>query len=265
MTQPTCADDDGTTEWGWFIFSLVMLVALAKDLISGVKLFYLAFSCKNNRYFAGGFILILVTLMSMWASYKYNRAIATKNTELLMNSVVLLFVQEIDEWMFQLVDGAFPSWTNAKLEEANILSESTLSISAHWGSSAGTPSFLPFGTEGNEESKVKKDITTRYWGNGDEGLDPQSNPTKSVGCHIIGTDIKQEGTRKANKEVFKDDAGPDRVGLSKSLSDNDNLTSNNISNIQLHDQPNAEEARPYPAQVSFNLDTGSIGEPERLS
>jgi hypothetical protein len=40
----------------------------------------------------------------------YNMAIARSNRELVINAVIILFVTEIDEQMFLLVEAMFPSW-----------------------------------------------------------------------------------------------------------------------------------------------------------
>lgn len=41
-----------------------------------------------------------------------NLAIATKDTELIVNAVILLFVNELDERVYQLVEALNVSWTN---------------------------------------------------------------------------------------------------------------------------------------------------------
>ena len=133
------------------------------------------------------------------------------------------------------------------------------------------PSDLPFGSKGNEESKAEKDITRRYWGQSLEGQDPTSNLSKSRGSQD-GMEIKEGKFWKANKEMFEDDVdpGPDHLELSDSLREDDDLSSNDIAsvksspNVHSYKHSNAGQARPYPPQVSFNLDTGSIGDPDKL-
>jgi len=41
----------------------------------------------------------------------YNRAIATSNTELIVNSVIILFVMELDEWIFSDLEAINEKWT----------------------------------------------------------------------------------------------------------------------------------------------------------
>eukprot|EP00594_Rhizosolenia_setigera_P020063 CAMPEP_0178954514 /NCGR_PEP_ID=MMETSP0789-20121207/9035_1 /TAXON_ID=3005 /ORGANISM="Rhizosolenia setigera, Strain CCMP 1694" /LENGTH=171 /DNA_ID=CAMNT_0020635929 /DNA_START=675 /DNA_END=1190 /DNA_ORIENTATION=- len=46
----------------------------------------------------------MVTLFSAMTSVYYNYAIATKDTDIITNAVILLFVNEIDERLFQLAE-----------------------------------------------------------------------------------------------------------------------------------------------------------------
>jgi uncharacterized coiled-coil protein SlyX len=41
----------------------------------------------------------------------YNTAIATSNTELIMNSVFVLFIMELDEWIFSDLEAINEKWT----------------------------------------------------------------------------------------------------------------------------------------------------------
>jgi len=106
-----------------------------------------------------------------------------------------------------------------------------------------------------------------YWGTSTVGQGSSSSPTKFLGSQG-GIKIKERGTRKAKKENFKDDLNPDHVKLASNLSEDDDLSSksavseNSLSNVQQHS--NTGGSRSYPPQVSFNLDTGSVGEPDRV-
>ncbi len=49
------------------------------------------------RFFIGGTLLTTITVFTFYASTIYNVAIATSNPEIVMNSVVILFICDIDE------------------------------------------------------------------------------------------------------------------------------------------------------------------------
>ena len=42
----------------------------------------------------------------------YNRAIATTDTEMIANSVIVLFVMELDEWIFSDLEAINEKWTS---------------------------------------------------------------------------------------------------------------------------------------------------------
>ena len=46
----------------------------------------------------------------VYATIIYNKAIAATNTALIENAVIILFVMEIDEQIFELIDNHYPSW-----------------------------------------------------------------------------------------------------------------------------------------------------------
>ena len=49
------------------------------------------------RFFIGGAVLNVASLFTVYASTTYNWAIATSNTELIANAVIILFITDIDE------------------------------------------------------------------------------------------------------------------------------------------------------------------------
>eukprot|EP00984_Skeletonema_dohrnii_P010978 scaffold4339_cov100-Skeletonema_dohrnii-CCMP3373.AAC.3 len=101
---------------GWFIFSMLMIANLAKDMISGSKLIYHSSKVRHPlgsriRYFVGGTLLCSITLFALYVSTIYNKAIATSNTEIIVNSVVVLFVMDLDEWIFAALEACKEKWT----------------------------------------------------------------------------------------------------------------------------------------------------------
>jgi hypothetical protein len=142
-----CKDKSDLENWMWVIFCLLMVTFLAKDMISGSKLIYHSAKVRHSlgsrvRYFFGGMCLCWITLFAIYVSRcndvchlflvhrssirlipylylslhpqvstVYNMAIATRNTELILNSVVVLFVMDMDEWIFATLEAANEKWT----------------------------------------------------------------------------------------------------------------------------------------------------------
>ncbi|KAK1733567.1 hypothetical protein QTG54_015740 [Skeletonema marinoi] len=53
----------------------------------------------------------------------YNKAIATSNTEIIVNSVIVLFVMEFDEWNFSIMGAINEKWTNHEAESEDASSD----------------------------------------------------------------------------------------------------------------------------------------------
>eukprot|EP00984_Skeletonema_dohrnii_P014363 scaffold6018_cov94-Skeletonema_dohrnii-CCMP3373.AAC.3 len=111
-----CKDKADLDKYGWIIFSLLMIAFLAKDMINGCKLIYHSSKVRHPlgsriRYFIGGMCLCSITLFALYVSTVYNSAIATSNTAIIANSVIVLFIMEIDEYIFSAVDAINDKWT----------------------------------------------------------------------------------------------------------------------------------------------------------
>lgn len=103
-TSLECTDSNQITYYGYAIFSTVLAVWLLRDVVSCIKLLLLALEKKNIDFlFTSGFVFV-ITVLSAWTSIYYNSAIATKNTELIVNTVILLFVVELDEKLYELAE-----------------------------------------------------------------------------------------------------------------------------------------------------------------
>mmetsp|Transcript_15750 Transcript_15750/g.26827 ORF Transcript_15750/g.26827 Transcript_15750/m.26827 type:complete len:387 (+) Transcript_15750:3-1163(+) len=111
-----CRDTADLTDVGWVIFFLLMFAFLAKDGINGCRLLYHSSRVRHPltsrlRYFIGGMCLCSITLFALYVSTVYNKAIATSNTAIIANSVIVLFIMEIDEYIFSAVDAINDKWT----------------------------------------------------------------------------------------------------------------------------------------------------------
>jgi len=83
-----CKNTADLSDAGWFIFSMLMVAFLAKDMINGSKLLYHSSESRHNlgpriRYFIGGICLCSITLFALYVSvavptmaYSYFESIA---------------------------------------------------------------------------------------------------------------------------------------------------------------------------------------------
>eukprot|EP00985_Skeletonema_marinoi_P013753 scaffold6860_cov66-Skeletonema_marinoi.AAC.2 len=68
-----------------------------------------------------------------WVSTVYNSAIATSNTDIIVNSVIVLFIMEMDEWIFSTLEAINEKWTEHAAESGD-KSESSDDTTAEKGS-----------------------------------------------------------------------------------------------------------------------------------
>jgi len=92
-----------------------MIFHLLKDWINGSKLIILAtreghVTHRRVRYFVGGLVLNLVTVFTLFVTVIYNFAIATSDTELLINAVIILFIDSMDEYLFAILTSINNDW-----------------------------------------------------------------------------------------------------------------------------------------------------------
>lgn len=81
----TCFDSNDLNWRGWLGFTIMMLVHLLKDLISGMKLIKHSVKLRHGlnaqiRLFIGGTLMSFITVFSTYVSIIYNMAIATSKS-----------------------------------------------------------------------------------------------------------------------------------------------------------------------------------------
>jgi len=123
-----CHNTNSITPQGWAMAIVLVIVFVSKDLICGLKMVRLSGKKRHShslrvRFFTGGTILCFITTYIIYASVIYNKTIATSNTELIYNGVIILFINEIDEKIFELIDANYAKWidnvTKRKEQEEN--------------------------------------------------------------------------------------------------------------------------------------------------
>jgi len=112
-------------DWkGWVIFAIVMLSHQLSDFLSGIKLLILAGKQRNSRNkklrrFIGGSSLCFISALTVYASTVYNIAIARSNPDIIVNSIIILFITDIDEKIYTLVRVINQGWVKNLEAEQN--------------------------------------------------------------------------------------------------------------------------------------------------
>ena len=68
-------------------------------------------SKRDHILVISGLVLLILSGVALFSSFVYNRALAEKNTDLIMNAVVLIFVMDIDDQIYMICEKSFPMWT----------------------------------------------------------------------------------------------------------------------------------------------------------
>jgi len=113
--EENCRDTSGLGWQGWMLFIVLMVVHLLKDVVNGAKLIALSGTARSRphrriRFFLGGLCLITAALFTLYASTIYNEAIATNDTEIIENAVIILFISDIDEMALDTLGAIHSRW-----------------------------------------------------------------------------------------------------------------------------------------------------------
>jgi hypothetical protein len=65
----------------------------------------------------GGACLVIITVFTAYSSAVYNIAIARSNTDIVVNSVIILFIIDIDEQFYRVIFTVTPKWLEKLKEE----------------------------------------------------------------------------------------------------------------------------------------------------
>ena len=92
-----CVDLKKTDAYGWMLFGLVVICSLGRDLLMSMRKIEQGVSKRDHILVISGLVLLILSGVALFSSFVYNRALAEKNTDLIMNAVVLIFVMDIDD------------------------------------------------------------------------------------------------------------------------------------------------------------------------
>jgi len=113
----SCGDTSDLDWRGWLAFAILMGAHLLKDMINGSKMIVLSAKKRHSthkrlRFFFGGMFLIFTSLFALFVTSIYNKAIATSNTSIIENAVIVLFVTDLDEMLFRVLMSINPRWVS---------------------------------------------------------------------------------------------------------------------------------------------------------
>jgi len=112
-----CNDESNVTNFGWVLFYLITLPTLGVDFANSFFQIQKAASQCDFWLYSSGFFHLAMTVLAIFASVYYNLALATSNNELILNAVILLFINDLDEQFMNVLQVLFPDWVDERIEE----------------------------------------------------------------------------------------------------------------------------------------------------
>jgi len=116
-TSAVCKDSNTVSKFGWFLFFVVTIATLGVDYVNSALQIRKSMALLDPWLFVSGFLHMGMTVLALFASGFYNQALATSNTELIVNAVILLFINDLDEQFMNIFQVLAPDWIDQRIEE----------------------------------------------------------------------------------------------------------------------------------------------------
>jgi len=102
---------------GWFLTILLILIHIGVDVINGLLQIRKAIDLSDMKLLMSGFRVVTLALLALATSIFYNLAIAETSTDMVVNSVILLFINDLDEKAMEVMKAFAPKWTEHRIAE----------------------------------------------------------------------------------------------------------------------------------------------------
>lgn len=154
----SCVDIATVNGLGWFIFFFIVLLYTGLDMVQG--LIQIRFSMSpifSLRLLANGALTFAIAITALTSSRAYNNATATNNTDLVVNAVILLFVNDLDEQALALLEKVVPLWLEERISEIEVFMKERAELVNMNETNAGVGS-NPVVPQNSEESNHLDDV-----------------------------------------------------------------------------------------------------------
>lgn len=117
FTSNNCDNDSDVNTFGWIMFFVATLFTLSLDYINSSLQILMSVEVSNTRMLISGSLHLGITVLALFCSFYYNMALATTNTELIVNAVILLFINDLDEQLLNTLTALVPGWVGLRIGE----------------------------------------------------------------------------------------------------------------------------------------------------
>merc|ERR1711933_34230 len=115
----TCSTASKVTTLGFFIFTCILLFFLSTDFSDGILMIYESIRENNRNGVFAGTMILFITTCSFTVSFIFNKTVGMSNVEIMADAAILLFLNDVDEKLFETFTKIFPAW----MKEINELIE----------------------------------------------------------------------------------------------------------------------------------------------
>ena len=105
---------------GPMLFFFITFLFLGRDFAISTMQIRKSVYLLDRQLLLSGFILFFITSYAFLVSFRYNTALLESSTDMITNTMILLFVNELDEKMLNVLVALAPEWTRNIL---NLVSE----------------------------------------------------------------------------------------------------------------------------------------------
>jgi len=169
-----CVQERTDRPFGPMLFVLITFLFLGRDFAISTMQIRKSVYLLDKQLLLSGFILFFITSYAFLVSFRYNTALLESSTDMITNTMILLFVNELDEKMLNVLVALAPEWTGNIL---NLISENV---------KKKTPLQVTFA------------LPTRY----NPHTDKLSNNTKNVASKMLHSIVNEvDNTNAPNNHV----------------------------------------------------------------
>lgn len=118
LSDSLMCEDEKSTSAGWYYLTFLIAMYLGSDIIDSILQIRKAIALWDFDLFCNGILLNLLTLFATTTSITYNKALAETSTQMIVNAVILLFINDLDEQCMYILLRLAPKWTGTQRENA---------------------------------------------------------------------------------------------------------------------------------------------------
>jgi len=71
----------------------------------------------ESKFFISGSIRLFLCILALYTTCRYNMSVSETNTELIVNTVIALFINDIDGQCLTILENISPHWTAERFKE----------------------------------------------------------------------------------------------------------------------------------------------------